>query len=61
MASRLTPYIAFDGNAREAMQFYQEVFGGDWPATPSPSSVNRTPPTRTSSCTPSSTPPAGTR
>ena len=29
MASRLTPYIAFNGNAREAMQFYQEVFGGE--------------------------------
>lgn len=29
MASRLNPYITFDGNAREAIEFYQEVFGGD--------------------------------
>ena len=29
MTSRLNPYISFDGNAREAMEFYQSVFGGD--------------------------------
>ncbi|GAA0918182.1 VOC family protein [Virgisporangium aurantiacum] len=29
MASVLNPYINFDGNAREAMQFYENVFGGD--------------------------------
>ena len=29
MASRLNPYISFDNNAREAMEFYQSVFGGD--------------------------------
>jgi PhnB protein len=29
MASRLNPYISFDGNAREAMEFYRSVFGGD--------------------------------
>jgi PhnB protein len=29
MASRLNPYIAFDGNARQAMEFYRDVFGGD--------------------------------
>ncbi len=28
MASRLNPYIGFSGNAREAMEFYQDVFGG---------------------------------
>ena len=28
MASRLNPYISFDGNAREAMEFYKRVFGG---------------------------------
>ena len=28
MASRLNPYITFDGNAREAMEFYEQVFGG---------------------------------
>ena len=29
MASRLNPYVMFDGNAREAMEFYKGVFGGD--------------------------------
>ena len=28
MKSQLTPYISFKGNAREAMEFYQSVFGG---------------------------------
>ncbi len=28
MTSQLSPYLAFDGNAREAMEFYQSVFGG---------------------------------
>jgi PhnB protein len=28
MTSKLNPYISFDGNAREAMEFYKEVFGG---------------------------------
>ena len=28
MPSRLNPYVAFDGNAREAMEFYKDVFGG---------------------------------
>jgi PhnB protein len=28
MPSRLNPYVNFDGNAREAMEFYKEVFGG---------------------------------
>jgi PhnB protein len=29
MASRLNPYLQFQDNAREAMTFYQQVFGGD--------------------------------
>ncbi|MFE9689528.1 VOC family protein [Micromonospora sp. NPDC005806] len=29
MASRLNPYISFRDNARQAMEFYQKVFGGD--------------------------------
>jgi len=29
VASKLNPYIAFDGNAREAMDFYKSVFGGE--------------------------------
>ena len=28
MVSRLNPYIGFTDNARQAMEFYQEVFGG---------------------------------
>jgi PhnB protein len=28
MASRLNPYISFDGNAKQAMEFYEQVFGG---------------------------------
>jgi PhnB protein len=28
MTSRLNPYISFNGNAREAMEFYESVFGG---------------------------------
>ncbi|MFE9682195.1 VOC family protein [Streptomyces sp. NPDC002701] len=28
MVSRLNPYISFDGDARQAMEFYKEVFGG---------------------------------
>jgi PhnB protein len=26
---RLNPYISFDGNARQAMEFYKTVFGGN--------------------------------
>jgi PhnB protein len=29
MSSRLNPYISFNGTARQAMEFYQGVFGGD--------------------------------
>lgn len=28
MASRLNPYLAFPGTARQAMEFYESVFGG---------------------------------
>ena len=28
MTSRLNPYIGFDGDARQAMEFYNGVFGG---------------------------------
>ena len=28
MGSQLNPYISCNGNARQAMEFYQEVFGG---------------------------------
>lgn len=29
MGSQLNPYIMYDGNARQAMEFYREVFGGE--------------------------------
>ncbi|MER6982461.1 VOC family protein [Streptomyces carpinensis] len=28
MATRLNPYLSFDGTARQAMEFYKDVFGG---------------------------------
>jgi PhnB protein len=28
MATRLNPYISFAGDARQAMEFYEQVFGG---------------------------------
>jgi PhnB protein len=28
MSARLNPYLSFDGDARQAMEFYKEVFGG---------------------------------
>jgi PhnB protein len=29
MTSQLNPYLNFNGNARQAMEFYKSVFGGD--------------------------------
>ncbi|GAB2848212.1 VOC family protein [Lentzea nigeriaca] len=29
MATRLNPYLRFDGSARQAMEFYQSVLGGN--------------------------------
>ena len=29
MPSRLNPYVNFDGNTREAMEYYKDVFGGE--------------------------------
>ncbi|GGQ68884.1 VOC family protein [Streptomyces pilosus] len=29
MGSLLNPYLSFDGHARQAMEFYKEVFGGE--------------------------------
>ncbi|MDQ2689159.1 MAG: VOC family protein [Chloroflexota bacterium] len=29
MPSRLNPYLSFQGNAREAMEFYRDVLGGE--------------------------------
>ena len=32
MTSRLNPYINFNGDARQALEFYQGVFGGEFTA-----------------------------
>ncbi|MEU3948481.1 VOC family protein [Streptomyces sp. NPDC029526] len=29
MTARLNPYLSFDGDARQAMEFYRDVFGGE--------------------------------
>ena len=29
MASQLNPYLNFNGNARQALEFYAQVFGGE--------------------------------
>jgi len=29
MTSRLNPYLSFNGDAREAMEFYHSIFGGE--------------------------------
>ena len=29
MSSQLNPYLSFNGDARPAMEFYEQVFGGD--------------------------------
>ena len=29
MTSRLNPYLSFNGDAREAMEFYRSIFGGE--------------------------------
>ena len=29
MASRLNPYLNFNGTARQALEFYNDVFGGE--------------------------------
>jgi len=34
MVSRLNPYLSFNGNAREAMDFYKSVFGGELQVMP---------------------------
>ncbi|MGH3413741.1 MAG: VOC family protein [Marmoricola sp.] len=33
MTSKLNPYLHFDGNGREAMEFYRSVFGGELTAS----------------------------
>jgi PhnB protein len=55
MAAVLNPYLNFNGNAREAITFYQQVLGGESTSAPSPSSAAAR--VATVSCTPSSRPP----
>ena len=33
MTSRMNPYLNFNGTARQAMEFYRDVFGGDLTVT----------------------------
>ena len=54
MTSRLNPYIGFDGNAREAMEFYRDVFGGELALSTYGEMGGPPPATRTRSCTRSS-------
>ena len=51
MGSLLNPYISFKDNARDAMEFYQSVFGGEPPSTPSASTARSTPRAPIWSCT----------
>ena len=62
MTVQLNPYLSFRDNAREAMTFYQSVFGGELNSRRSPSSRPAPiPPSRTRSCTPSWRPPTASR
>ena len=51
MTSKLNPYVSFAGNAREAMEFYRNVFGGELTPTRSASTAIPLPPRLTRSCT----------
>jgi len=31
MTSRLNPYLNFNGNARQALEFYKDVLAANWP------------------------------
>ena len=62
MTSKLNPYLGFRDNAREAMEFYTSVFGGELNvSTFGDCRPARTRPRRTRSCTRSSRPRRATR
>ena len=61
MSSRLNPYLSFDGNARQAMEFYQRVFGGTLTVSTFGEFGEPDPRRPTRSCTPSSRPTAASR
>ncbi|MFF1356281.1 VOC family protein [Streptomyces sp. NPDC058297] len=44
MASRLNPYLSFAGDAKQAMEFYKNVFGGDLSVNTYSSFGSKTPP-----------------
>ncbi|MEU8488823.1 VOC family protein [Streptomyces sp. NPDC048641] len=44
MASRLNPYLSFAGDAKQAMEFYKSVFGGDLSVNTYSSIGSETPP-----------------
>ena len=62
MTVRLNPYLSFKDNARQAMEFYQSVFGGELTVnTFAEYQASKTPPRRTRSCTACSRPRTGSR
>jgi len=61
VASRLNPYISFTDNARQAMEFYEGVFGGTLMLRTFGSSAHRTHRTPRRSCTASWRQPADSR
>ena len=56
MATRLNPYIQFDGTAREALEFYKGVFGGELTLSTFGDFGDKEAPAPTRSCTASSKP-----
>ncbi|MBL1081088.1 VOC family protein [Streptomyces actinomycinicus] len=44
MPSRLNPYISFSGDAKQALEFYEEVFGGNLAAHTYGDSMSEAPP-----------------
>ena len=61
MTSVLNPYLNFNGNARQALEFYTSVFGGKLTLSTFAEFGATTRPTPTGSCTGSSKPTPATR
>ena len=60
VTSRLNPYISFSDDARQALEFYRGVFGGELTLNTFGEAGGPKVPTRTRSCTDSSRPLPGT-
>ena len=61
MGSLLNPYISFRDNARDAMEFYQSVFGGELTINTFGEYGEKYAEGATSSCTACSPPPVASR